>query len=101
MELTPTKHDTFTFAKCPVSYAGPLKMLCFDGSYYYTDQTCGNDCSSGSIEVGGSLIEFKKMKHNQIHDYSCIAPQYGTVQLRCDNTVVRVHAGNCIRDCNI
>ena len=51
------------------------------------------------MEIGGSTVKFPAMQHMENQTLACAHPHYGEVVMRCDNTVVRLMSGNCIRDC--
>ncbi|CAD7938924.1 unnamed protein product [Amoebophrya sp. A25] len=99
--VPPMQHGTTQDVPCPPGFGGPLRIRCFNGEYFYTEQKCGNDCRAGNLQQNGALLSYSAMPHRSIQDVVCVEPYLGTIRLQCQDAVIQVLSGNCLLGCPV
>lgn len=62
---------------------------------------CSRDCVTGSQYVRpGVVMKYKAMQHGEIsRDWRCPNAYIGMVRVRCDDSMVSIYSGECMKHC--
>eukprot|EP00930_Biecheleria_cincta_P039078 TRINITY_DN26884_c0_g1_i1.p1 TRINITY_DN26884_c0_g1~~TRINITY_DN26884_c0_g1_i1.p1 ORF type:complete len:1376 (-),score=103.66 TRINITY_DN26884_c0_g1_i1:40-4167(-) len=98
----PIYHNDTSWASCPSGFAGDILLQCWGGQIRIAQGQCSRDCVSGSQFVrNGVVMKYQAMQHGEIsRDWRCPNAFIGMVRVRCDDSVVSIYSGECLKHCS-
>lgn len=87
-------HDSLSNEmKCPLGYAGSIRLKCFDSLVTVHSGACYAHCGSGAVQGA----QYAGLNHE---DYdSIICPEVGQIRIRCFDGETEVIDGECLYGC--
>jgi len=94
-------HNSTQWVSCPTGYVGNLLLQCDGGDVTIQQGSCPRNCQTGQLYIrDGVAMRYEAMQHGEISkEKKCPNAYTGTIAMICDDSVVKLHSGECLKHC--